>query len=314
MKNKVMKNVGVSVRDRLLRIARERGEDYQLLLTRYALERLLYRLSGSQYRDQFILKGAMLFTLWGRDTYRPTRDVDFLVFGENDAAGLIRVFRGLCELKVDDDGVIFVPESVQAEPIRDETAYGGIRIRLEARLAEARIPIQADIGFGDAITPSPERIIYPTLLKSPAPKLRAYPRESVVSEKLEAMVSLGMANSRMKDFYDLRLLATRLDFDGPRLSRAIEATFERRRTPLPKEVPTAMTREFGEDRQKSAQWSAFLRRGSIADSGQDLVGICIFLHDFLWPPLRHLEERETFQFLWPASGPWLQKKRGKERK
>ena len=171
--------MAVSVRDRLLNLARERGEDFQLILTRYGLERLLYRLGKSEYRDLFVLKGAMLFMLWGDQSHRPTRDVDFLGFGDSSETGLRTVFRKLCEIPVEDDGLTLIVDSIQVHAIRDDTEYGGMRVKLFGDLAGARIPIQADIGFGDAVTPDPRSIEYPTLLDSPAPNLKAYSLETV---------------------------------------------------------------------------------------------------------------------------------------
>jgi len=227
------KSTAVSVRDRLLQLARRRGEDFQLILTRYGLERLLYRLSQSEYRDRFILNGAVLFTLWDDQPNRATRDVDFLGFGDSDEDAVRDAFRALCKTAVADDGLVLHVDSVRVDPIRDVTEYGGMRVTLLGELAGARIPIQADIGFGDAVTPEPERIEYPTLLGSPAPLLRAYPRETVVAEKYQALVHLGMANSRMKDFYDLWVMTQRFEFDGATLSEAISNTFARRETQSP---------------------------------------------------------------------------------
>jgi hypothetical protein len=250
MNNKRGKNTAASVRDRLLALARKRGEDFQLLLTQYGLERLLYRLGQSQYRDRFILKGAMLFILWGDQPHRPTRDVDFLGFGDSSEAGLQDIFRELCSIPVEDDGLSLMADSVQVEVIRDEAEYGGIRVRLFGDLAGARVPIQADIGFGDAVTPEAKEVEYPTLLGNPAPHLRAYPRETVVAEKYQALVNLGMANSRMKDFYDLWVIARKFDFDGATLSESIRNTFSRRQTPLPEHTPFGFSAEFYEDAQK----------------------------------------------------------------
>jgi predicted nucleotidyltransferase component of viral defense system len=230
------KNPAASARDRLLVLARERGEDFQLLLTRYGLERLLYRLTHSPHYDRFVLKGAMLFILWSGNPHRPTRDVDFLGSGDSNEAALLKVFRDLCAMPDQEDGVTFDPETVRIAPIRDDTEYGGMRVTLTGRLAGARIPIQADIGFGDAVTPKAVEMEYPTLLGGPAPRLWTYPRETVIAEKYQALVSLGMANSRMKDFYDLWVMARDFDFQGESLATAIGNTFARRRTEL---VPQA---------------------------------------------------------------------------
>lgn len=185
MNDKRGKNIAASVRDRLLALARERGEDFQLLLTHYGLERLLYRLGKSGYRDRFILKGAMLFMLWGDQPHRPTRDADFLGFGDSSEDSLQAIFRELCNISVEDDGLILIADSVQVEVIREEAEYGGIRVRLFGDLAGARVPIQADIGFGDAVTPEAIEIEYPTLLGNRAPQrpdiVRSDPQYLLVS-------------------------------------------------------------------------------------------------------------------------------------
>jgi predicted nucleotidyltransferase component of viral defense system len=298
------KNMAVSIRDRLLNLARERGEDFQLILTRYGLERLLYRLGESEYRDLFVLKGAMLFMLWGDQSHRPTRDVDFLGFGDSSETGLRTVFRELCEISVEDDGLTLIADSIQVNAIRDNTEYGGMRVKLFGDLAGARIPIQADIGFGDAVTPDPRTIEYPTLLDSPAPNLKAYPHETVVAEKYQALVSIGMANSRMKDFYDLWIIASEFDFDGLMLSKAISNTFSRRRTSLPEHVPLGLSPEFYEDAQKNTQWNAFVRKGVLAASPPTLKNICLSLEAFLLPPTQALVRDEEFRTNWEPGGPW----------
>lgn len=304
MNDKRGKNTAASVRDRLLALARERGEDFQLLLTQYGLERLLYRLSQSNYRDRFILKGAMLFMLWGDHAHRPTRDVDFLGFGDNSEAGLQAIFRELCDIPVQDDGLTLMADSVRVETIRDEAEYGGIRVRLFGDLAGARVSIQADIGFGDAVTPEAKEIEYPTLLGNPAPHLRAYPRETVVAEKYQALVNLGMANSRMKDFYDLWVIAREFDFDGLILSEAIRNTFSRRRTPLPEHTPSGLSPEFYEDAQKNTQWNAFLQKGMLVTTPPSLADICHFLETFLIPPTQALTRGQDFIAKWELGGPW----------
>jgi predicted nucleotidyltransferase component of viral defense system len=299
-------NTAASVRDRLLELARQRNEDFQLILTRYGLERLLYRLSQSEYHDRFILKGAMLFTLWGDQAHRQTRDVDFLGFGDSDEATLQETFRTLCKVPVEDDGLLFLADSVQVERIRDATEYGGTRVTLLGNLAGARIPIQADIGFGDVVTPEPEQIEYPTLLEYPAPCLRAYPRETVVAEKYQALVNLGIANSRMKDFYDLWMLAHQFDFDGLTLSEAIRNTFARRQTILQKQTPSGLSSTFYSDKQKNLQWNAFLGKGMLLSSSTapSLGEVCNLLETFLMPPTQALENNQTFTGQWQPGGPW----------
>ena len=304
MNNKCGKNTAASVRDRLLALARERGEDFQLLLTQYGLERLLYRLSQSSYRDRFILKGAMLLLLWGDQPHRSTRDVDFLGFGDSSEAGLQAIFRELCSIPVEDDGLTLIADSVQVETIRDETEYGGIRVRLFGDLAGARVPVQADIGFGDAVTPEAKVAEYPTLLGNPAPHLRVYPRETVVAEKYQALVNLGMANSRMKDFYDLWVIARKFDFDGQTLSEAIHNTFSCRQTPLPEHTPSGLSPGFYEDSRKSTQWNAFVRKGMLVTSPPSLTEICLFLETFLVPPTQALTQDRDFRAKWKPGGPW----------
>jgi hypothetical protein len=304
MNDRLGKNMAVSVRDRLLNLARERGEDFQLILTRYGLERLLYRLGKSDYRDLFILKGAMLFVLWSDQPHRPTRDVDFLGFGDSSETGLKTVFRELCEIPVEDDGLTLIADSIQVDAIRDDTEYGGMRVKLFGELAGARILIQADIGFGDAVTPDPRNIEYPTLLDNPAPFLKAYPRETVVAEKYQALVNLGMANSRMKDFYDIWIISSEFDFDGLTLSEAISNTFSRRHTSLPEHTPFGLSPEFYEDVIKNTQWNAFLHKGMLAAVPPTLKDICLSLETFLLPPTQALIRDDEFRANWEPGGPW----------
>jgi hypothetical protein len=255
---KGVRDIGASVRARLLNRARERGQVLDLLLTRYALERLLYRLSISKYRDRFVLKGALLLTTWFDDPHRPTRDLDLLGFGEASSEALIATWKEIFGIALD-DGITFDGDSLRADPIREELEYGGVRLRTMARMAGARIPVTIDIGFGDAIEPGIEEVDLPVLLDLPAPRLRAYARETVIAEKFQAMVALGRANSRMKDFYDLWLLSQTHEFDNNRLAQAIAATFARRQTEIPLSPPDAFTPEFFRDTGKLQQWSAFVR-------------------------------------------------------
>lgn len=278
-----MRNLGVSIRDRLLNKARAEKRDYNLMLTRYALERLIYRISISPYRDQFLLKGALLFDLWFDVPHRPTRDVDFLGYGPADIPHLEGVFRELCAIDAN-DGIEFQAKTVKAAEIRKEANYAGVRVTLIGVLAGAKCPVQADIGFGDAVVPGPEEVTYPVLLDdNPAPQLRAYPRYTVVAEKLEASVSLGMLNSRMKDYFDLWVLVTYAEFDNAILKKAIQATFERRSTPLPAKLPIGLSDEFANDGQKNKQWLAFLHKNGIAP--KPLAEIVTDLRNFLWPLL-----------------------------
>lgn len=297
-------NTAASVRQRLLNLARERGENFDYILTRYGLERFLFRLSNSQHRDRFILKGAMLFLLWELDAHRPTRDADFLGFSENDAENLVAIFQEICRSGVEDDGLAFDPESVQAAAIREEMEYGGIRVTLRAVLGRARISLQFDVGFGDAVTPRAEEADYPTLLDLPAPHLRIYPKETVIAEKFQAMVHLGMANSRMKDFYDIWIMARTFDFDGGVLKTAIERTFERRGTAVPVETPLALTAEFFADHAKQMQWRGFLRRNGLAAGDTALETVAALLQSFVMPLCAAIRAGREVASDWPAGGPW----------
>ena len=252
-----------SIHDRLLAHAKRNGEDFTLTLTRYGLERFLYRLGRSTYRSRFVLKGALLFDLWFHTPMRPTRDVDLLGVDALDVDKMTHAIIGVCNIGAD-DGLQFDSESIHAAPIRDDTLHGGLRVKLVARLGSARCPIQLDIGFGDAITPGPQEVDYPTILSDvPAPSLFAYPKETVIAEKLEAIVHLGIANSRMKDYFDLFVLSRDVSPDHDQLAAAIEATFSRRGTRLPAKLPIGLTLEFSEDRQKKTQWTAFLSRNRL---------------------------------------------------
>ena len=251
-------------RGRLLDQARATGEESQFVLDRFAVERLLYRLSVSPHRDQFLLKGALLFALWFDAPHRPTRDADLLGFGPPDPDRLRAVITELCAIDCDDD-LRFDVSSIQVLPIRQEAAYEGLRARLVAILGGARCHVQWDVGFGDAVTPAPVDVDYPVLLEDmPAPRLRVYPRETVFAEKLEAIATLGIANSRMKDYFDLLALLREQTMESATLADAIRATFQRRGTAPPEGVPFGLTDAFATDAQKQSQWAAFLRRNRLA--------------------------------------------------
>ena len=304
MTGKSLRNIADSVRQRLTNLSRQKEEDFQLLLTRYCIERLLYRLSQSEHSRQFVLKGAMLFSLWSDQPYRPTRDLDLLGIGDKTASHLRKVFQDVCKMKVEDDGVVFDPTSVQAGPIRDEQDYGGVSVELVACLAQARLQLQVDVGFGDALVPKPQEVDFPSILGFPKPHLLAYRRETVVAEKFQAMVVLGMANSRMKDFYDLWTLAMQFRFEGMPFSQALKATFTRRKTALPTETPLALTPEFHQDRAKQAQWTAFLRKGQLRTASKTLPEVIVLLADFLMPPTLAMASDQTFEKVWSDGGPW----------
>ena len=297
------KDIGASVRARLLRIARERREDFQLVLTRYANERLLFRLASSRHAEQFVLKGATLFTLWTGTPHRATRDLDLLGFGDPGERHVRDVLADVLALHVADDGVRFDLDSLSVEPIREDQEYGGIRAEVIARVTTAQVRLQVDVGFGDAITPEARVVTFPPLLDFPAPRLRAYPRETVVAEKVEAMVQLGMANSRMKDFFDIAVLARNFDFEGAVLVQAIRATFERRKTPLPTTLPVALMSPFTEDPTKMTQWSGFVRKAGIHDA-RTLSETAAAVAAFVAEPLTAATSQALPNRLWQAGGPW----------
>ena len=250
-------NIAASVRARLLTLARRTDQPFDVVLVRFVHERLLYRLSHSPHANRFVLKGAMLLTTWLHETARGTRDLDLLGLGDPDEQRIIDIFREVLAIAAD-DGVEFDLDALRAGRIREDLEYSGVRLRGTASLASARIAVAVDIGFGDSVEPGLQTIDYPVLLDLPAPRLRAYAPETVIAEKFQAMVALGRANSRMKDFYDIWILTTVFNFASDRLGRAIAATFARRRTAIPTELPDALTPAFAEDPLKQRQWAAFI--------------------------------------------------------
>lgn len=257
----------------------------------------------SPYADRFILKGAALFTLWTGIPHRTTRDVDLLGFGDPDPRNVKGLIAEILAIKVEDDGFTFDLESLTAGLIREDQAYGGIRVTAVAHIGGARIRLQIDVGFGDAITPEPGKVEFPTLLEFPAPVLLAYERETVVAEKLEAMVQLGQANTRMKDFFDLHVLSRDFEFDGDVLVEAIRATFERRSTPIPGSTPVALTPEFSEDPAKTMQWNAFVRKSGAPRIGE-FSDVMKFVATFVEEPLHRASQSEGFDRHWSPPGPW----------
>jgi predicted nucleotidyltransferase component of viral defense system len=258
------KDLAASVRARLLNIAKAEGSNFNQVLVRYALERFLYRLSQSPHADRFLLKGALLFTLWYDMPHRPTRDADLLGFGPSDLQSIGQTFRDIASITVD-DGITFDPESVNAEEIRKDAGYAGARVVITGELAKARCKTRIDIGFGDAVTPGPVQSEYPVLLEDfPAPRLRTYPVYTVISEKLHAIALLGMTNSRVKDYLDLWIMLDRESLNMNTLAQAISATFKRRGMTVPTELPTGLSDEFAADPSRQALWTAFVKKNELA--------------------------------------------------
>lgn len=303
MTDKPIKNVAHSVRQRLINEAKRTGRLYNEIEQYYAMERFLYRLAQSEHGDRFVLKGALLFTLWQGSRFRPTRDIDLLGRLDNSQEAVGNVFRAVCNQDVPDDGLVFDPASVATLAIAEDADYQGVRVNMEGRLGTSRIRIQVDIGFSDVVVPVPVEADYPTILDYPPPRLKAYSRESVVAEKLEAMVSLGEGNSRMKDFADLWHLSRNFDFDGSVLAQAIASTFARRETPVIK-APSAFTEEFAGLDHKQAQWRAFLRRTAPQGIPDSFVDVVAGIATFLSPILSHLAADQPMPNIWQAPGPW----------
>ena len=271
------RNLAASIRTRLKQRADARKQDFNLILTHYGLERLLYRLSISPLAGNYLLKGALLFSLWYDQPHRPTRDADLLDFGPDDIDTAVAAFREICAMEVE-DGIAFDPASVKGSVIRKEAGYGGVRIDLLAKLDGARITLQVDIGFGDAVTPAPESVSYPVLLDGlPAPKLRSYPKYTVVAEKFHAVCLLGMANTRMKDYFDLWVLLTEGALEPTELRRAIDATFARRQLQVPDTTPSGLSHAFAQDAVKTAQWIAFLTKNRL--QALNLMDVVTLLRD-----------------------------------
>ena len=301
MKSGAKRDLAASVKFRLLTMARERSEELQYVLMRYAIERLLCRISQSPHAERFILKGAILSSGWEGGAYRATKDLDLLGCGENSPDALAQVFREVARADVEPDGLVFDPKTIVSEPIREEASYPGVRIHIIAHMGKARIPLQVDIGFGDPVTPGPVDLEIPGMLNFKGPSMRAYPIESVVAEKFETLVRLGMKTGRIKDFYDLWYVATHFPFQGSVLQRAIRNTFRARGTPIPSDPPIALADEFEADPSKQGLWKAFTGRSGIDDPG-DLHQLLELLRSFLLPVV--LSRQAEFAGAWHPSGPW----------
>lgn len=302
------KTSAASVRAKLLALAQASGEDYQRVLGRFAIERFLYRLGNSPHRDRFVLKGATLFTLWTGKSHRPTKDLDLLGSGSSAIDDVEQSVRAICEIK-NDDGISFDGQSVEGIRIQEDDEYDGVRVKFRAQLAGAKIPMQVDIGFGDAVYPEPSFAEFPVLLAMSAPVIRAYPREASIAEKLHAMVDLDIRNSRMKDFYDIWFMANTWDFEQRLLRSAIAFSFKRRGTAIPRDVPFALTEEFLNDPQKTKQWKAFLGRLSFKEEAAiSLSEVGDMLRAFLVPCL--LPQTDSSLAHWTPNVGWRNHAKG----
>jgi len=297
-------NMAASVRERLANTARNANRPFQEILQYYTMERFLYRLGKSAHARKFVLKGALMFTIWRTETTRPTLDIDLLGTLDNSPETIIGVAKDIIETKVEDDGLIFDPRTLKANRISEDADYTGVRVRFLGRLGSARVNMQIDIGFGDLVVPASEKMKYPTLLPLSAPTLWCYSRESTIAEKFEAMVKLDILNSRMKDFFDLWIMSKTFSFSGRLLQQAIRTTFQKRGTDLPRQIPTALAPEFSESRIKKAQWTAFFHKIHTPSETMDLPAVVRELETFLMPPVRASITGEEFCQSWKPGGPW----------
>jgi len=304
---KQISNLAASVQGRLQHQARTSNRPFQELLQYYAMERFLYRLATTEHRRSFVLKGALMLHVWEAPLARATKDLDFLGRLDNALENLERVVREICAAAVKPDGMVFDPAMVKTERIKEEADYEGVRVRFIGLLGKARVAMQIDVGFGDVVTPAAVEITYPTLLDFPAPVLSGYPRETVIAEKFQAMVYLSTINSRMKDFYDVWLLARQFSFDGAVLAEAIAATFNQRKTAIDR-APIALTTAFTEQPSTLAQWSAFRSKLPNATCPEQLDAVAQFLAAFLLPVTSACERGEAFEQQWPAGGPWTDRR------
>lgn len=299
-------NLPQSVRDRLLNIAKDRGEDYNHILIRYGLERVLYRLSESKFRDDFVLKGATLFIYWYGKTHRPTLDMDLHSNEKLKISDMQRITKEVCQVDVQGDGLRFDLDTLRGEEIREGKAYRGVRVKLKAKLGKADVPIQLDVGFGDSLAPGTELIVFPTLLDFPSPKLQAYRPVTSIAEKCQFMVEAGVFNSRMKDYYDVWFLCNEFQFEGTSLKKAIESTFNRRKTKVPEEIPASLTADFFENSQKLDQWGGFLERNNMSTKDLSLREVVNELREFLLPVFNSISSGKTLEKKWLPSEGWVQ--------
>ncbi len=294
-----IKNVAASIRTRLLQLAKKNREDFNFLLSRYASDRILYRLSQSEYRHSFVLKGATLFTLWNGEPHRATKDIDLLGFGTHEVEALIEIFIKVCQQPCQADGIVF--HAVEGEKIKEEQEYEGVRLKVKGNLGSAKITIQVDIGFGDVVTPPPVEVDMPQILDLPTTRLQIYHQETAIAEKFQAIVSLGIANSRVKDFYDIWFLSQNFDFQGHLLTEAIQATFKRRQTNVPLISPFALTEEFAKDEKTQKLWQGFIKKNKLLLNPPSFQEVIASIRQFLMPVCLEITKDEDNKQMWHSS-------------
>lgn len=298
-----IKNNVASVHQRLLNKAKDSNRLFNELLQHFALERFIYRLTKSPHGDRFILKGALMFSAWSGPTSRPTMDIDFLGRIDNDLEVIVAAMKDVCTTDVEADGMSFDAGSVTAARITEDAEYEGVRVRLSGNLGNARLSLQVDVGFGDVIVPGPRSVVYPTLLDFPPPELNGYTMESTIAEKFQAMVKLGVLNSRMKDFYDIWMLSRAFDFKGEILAEAVEKTFKNRKTPITA-FPTVFKPSFIQDGDKNVQWLGFIKKANLKNCPESFFEVASALKTFIEPVMIALANQEPFKSIWKAPGPW----------
>jgi len=297
-------NLSASVHARLLNKARAENRPFQELLRYYAMERFLHRLARSTHADSFVLKGALMLQFWGAELTRSTKDIDLLGRGPSEVEALVSVVRDCLATDVEADGLEFDPGTVIGQAIRIAVGYAGVRLAFPAKLGKARIPLQLDVGFGDVMTPGPSEIVYPCLLGAAEIRLLGYAPETAIAEKFEAMVSLDLANSRLKDYFDIWMISRSRAFAGEVLADAIAATFARRGTEAPTATPLGLTAAFAEAPGKQAQWTSWLRSARIEDGVPPLAAVVADVRAFLEPVVTPLAQGGPPPGSWRPRGPW----------
>lgn len=303
MTKRPIKDVAASIRQRLQNNATATGRPFQEVLQYFAMERFLYRLAQSPHADKFVLKGALMFTAWRSPSSRPTKDIDLLARTSNNVDAILPIVEDICKVPTEPDGLVFDTATLQGMVIKEDADYEGVRTTFLARLQNAEVHMQLDMGFGDVLTPAATLAEYPTILDLTPPRLWGYSRETSVAEKFEAMVKLGLLNSRLKDFFDIWLLTRQFDFEGQILAEAIAKTFSNRGTAITVS-PFALTPAFSSDPAKETQWRGFLRKSRIVTAPGDLAQVIDALAAFLLPLARAILEGEQFTARWAAPGPW----------
>ncbi|MEK6564199.1 MAG: nucleotidyl transferase AbiEii/AbiGii toxin family protein [Candidatus Omnitrophota bacterium] len=303
MKREV-KNIEASVKAQLQNKAKETNRPFAEVMQYYGMERFLYRFSKSKYADKFVLKGALLFAVWQIPDRRTTLDIDFLARFDNEVTTIEKVMKEVCDISVDLDGLNFDSQTVKGTKIKEDADYEGVRVKFTGFLDRARIPMQIDVGFGDIVYPRTKVIDYPVILDFPKPHLNGYPQESVISEKFEAMIKLGLLNSRMKDFYDIWLMMRQFEFKGANIASAVKKTFNNRKTDVPNKKPLFANEIYDEKSDRQTLWSAFLKKGDIQHAPETLSTTAKEIENFLIEPIMALNENGNFDKTWKFPRGW----------